>query len=181
MQQGLQIAEQLSRREDEAKIRHRLGLALWGHGDLEGAQSQLYSATELFENIRREAQISSDYKLSLFDLQTASYQALQRVLVALGRTDEALVVAERGRTRAFVDLLLERQQLDGGESWYASVDSTPVTKEQILDIVARQQAAVLYFSVAAGFLYSWLITPQHGMYQFCSGTYNWIPIIQIGV
>ena len=54
---------------------------------------------------------------------------LQRVLVALGRTDEALVVAERGRTRAFVDLLLERQQLDGGESWYASVDSTPVTKE----------------------------------------------------
>ena len=36
LQQGLQIAEQLSRREDEAKIRHRLGLALWGHGDLEG-------------------------------------------------------------------------------------------------------------------------------------------------
>ena len=88
---------------------------------------------------------------------------LQRVLVAVGRTDEALVVAERGRTRAFVDLLLERQQLDGGESWYASVDSTPVTKEQILEIVAKQQAAVLYFSVAAGFLYSWLITPQQGM------------------
>ena len=84
LQQGLQIAEQLSRREDEAKIRHRLGLALWGHGDLEGAQNQLYSATELFENIRREAQISSDYKLSLFDLQTASYQALQvRTLLVL--------------------------------------------------------------------------------------------------
>ncbi len=83
-------------------------------------------------------------------------------MVALGRTDEALVVAERGRTRAFVDLLLERQQLDGAESWYASVDSAPVTREQILDIVAKQQASVLYFSVAAGFLYSWLITPQHG-------------------
>ncbi len=77
LQQGLQIAEQLARKEDEAKIRHRLGLALWGHADLEAAQRQLYSATELFENIRREAQISSDYKLSLFDLQTASYQALQ--------------------------------------------------------------------------------------------------------
>ena len=77
LQQGLQIAEQLSRREDEAKIRHRLGLALWGHGDLEEAQRQLYRAAEFFESIRREAQISSDYKLSLFDLQTASYQALQ--------------------------------------------------------------------------------------------------------
>ncbi len=87
-------------------------------------------------------------------------------MVALGRTDEALVVAERGRTRAFVDLLLERQQLDGAESWYASVDSAPVTREQILDIVAKQHASVLYFSVAAGFLYSWLITPQHGKKNF---------------
>ncbi len=77
LQQGLHIAEQLNHKEDEAKIRHRLGLSLWGHGDMEEAQQQLYRATDLFENIRRELQTSSDYKLSLFDLQTASYQALQ--------------------------------------------------------------------------------------------------------
>ena len=81
LQQGLQMAEQLGRKEDEARIRHRLGLALWGHSDLEEAQYQLYKAAELFENIRREAQISSDYKLSLFDLQTASYQALQVTMI----------------------------------------------------------------------------------------------------
>ena len=77
LQQGLAIAEKQCRREDEAKIRHRLGLALWGHADLDSSQSQLYKAVELFESIRREAQISSDYRMSLFDLQTASYQALQ--------------------------------------------------------------------------------------------------------
>ena len=77
LRQGLQIAEQLSRREDEAKIRHRLGLALWADADLDEAQHQLYKAAELFESIRREAHVCSDYKLSLFDLQTASYQALQ--------------------------------------------------------------------------------------------------------
>ena len=77
LQQGLAIAELHGRREDEAKIRHRLGLALWGHADLDSSQQQLYKAVELFEMIRREAQISSDYRLSLFDLQTASYQALQ--------------------------------------------------------------------------------------------------------
>ena len=85
----------------------------------------------------------------------------QRVLVALGRTDEALVVAERGRTRAFVDFLLERQQLET-DSWYSGLDSTPVTREQILDIVSKQKAAVLYYSIAAGFLYSWLILPEKG-------------------
>lgn len=77
LRQGLQIAEQLGRREDEAKIRHRLGLALWADGKLEESQQQLYKAAELFELIRREANTCSDYKLSLFDLQTASYQALQ--------------------------------------------------------------------------------------------------------
>lgn len=42
LQQGLNIAEQVGQREDEAKIRHRLGLALWGHGELEDSQQQLY-------------------------------------------------------------------------------------------------------------------------------------------
>lgn len=47
---------------------------------------QLYRASALFETIRHEAQHSTDYKLSLFDLQTSCYQALQRVLVSLGKT-----------------------------------------------------------------------------------------------
>ena len=81
LQQGLQIAEQLGRREDEAKIRHRLGLSLWGAGNLTECQHQLYKAADLFEMIRRETQCSNDYKLSLFDLQTACYQALQVKLV----------------------------------------------------------------------------------------------------
>ncbi|CAM1313227.1 TTC28 (predicted) [Pycnogonum litorale] len=181
LQQGLQIAEQVGRREDEAKIRHRLGLALWGHGDLETAQQQLYRASDLFESIRRDARGSSEYKLSLFDLQTASYQALQRVLVSLGREDEALVVAERGRTRAFIDLLLERQAAsavkgsNGNASRFksrrlfnsVSVDcSSTVSLDHIVDVVNKQKACVLYFSIAAGYLYSWLIMPNKGIVNF---------------
>lgn len=172
LQQGLQIAEQLSRREDEAKIRHRLGLALWTHEDLEGAQQQLYRAADLLESIRRECRSSTDYKLSLFDLQTASYQALQRILVILGRHEEALVVAERSRTRAFVDLLLERQAngggvgVGGGAAASQMTDSAPTSLERFLDTVNRQKATVLYFSMAAGFLYSWLIVPNKGVVKF---------------
>ncbi|KAF8792165.1 tetratricopeptide repeat protein 28-like [Argiope bruennichi] len=162
LQQGLLIAEQLGRREDEARIRHRLGLALWGNDDLEGAQQQLYRATDLFETIRREARGTSDYKLSLFDLQTASYQALQRVLVGLGRYQEALVVAERGRTRAFVDLLLERQT----SSSHSILNFNPANVDQIYDIVSRQKATVLYYSIAAGYLYTWLIVPNKGIVKF---------------
>ncbi|XP_042904367.1 tetratricopeptide repeat protein 28 [Parasteatoda tepidariorum] len=168
LQQGLLIAEQLGRREDEARLRHRLGLALWGNDDLEGAQQQLYRATDLFESIRREARGTSDYKLSLFDLQTASYQALQRVLVGLGRYQEALVVAERGRTRAFVDLLLERQT----STSQSILNFNPANVEQIYDIVSRQKATVLYYSIAAGYLYTWLVVPNKGIVKFHESNIN---------
>ncbi|KAJ8260857.1 hypothetical protein COCON_G00165800 [Conger conger] len=170
LKESLRLAEQLARREDEAKIRHRLGLSLWASSNLEEAQHQqawrlgamegcggvwgLYRASALFETIRHEAQHSTDYKLSLFDLQTSSYQALQRVLVSLGHHDEALAVAERGRTRAFADLLVERQTGQQDSDPY-----TPVTVDHILDTVNGQRALVLYFSLAAGYLYSWLLAP----------------------
>lgn len=59
---------------------------------------QLYRASALFETIRHEAQLSTDYKLSLFDLQTSSYQALQRVLVSLGESSRCVRVRVRVRT-----------------------------------------------------------------------------------
>ncbi|XP_061732037.1 tetratricopeptide repeat protein 28 isoform X1 [Nerophis ophidion] len=161
LHEGLRLAEKLARREDEAKIRHRLGLSLWAAGNMEEAQHQLCRASVVFETIRRETQHSSDYKLSLFDLQTSSYQALQRVLVSLGRHQEALAIAERGRTRAFADLLVERQKGRQQSDPYA-----PVTVENILETVNSQRALVLYFSVAGGFLYSWLMSPGAGIIKF---------------
>nr|XP_033812169.1 tetratricopeptide repeat protein 28 isoform X2 [Geotrypetes seraphini] len=161
LQEGLRLAEQLCRREDEAKIRHRLGLSLWASGNLEESQHQLYRASALFETIRHEIQLSTDYKLSLFDLQTSSYQALQRVLVSLGHHDEALAVAERGRTRAFADLLVERQTGQQDSDPYS-----PVTIDQILEIVNGQRGLVLYYSLAAGYLYSWLLAPGAGILKF---------------
>uniref|UniRef100_A0A8D0GU31 Tetratricopeptide repeat protein 28 n=1 Tax=Sphenodon punctatus TaxID=8508 RepID=A0A8D0GU31_SPHPU len=161
LQEGLRLAEQLGRREDEAKIRHGLGLSLWASGNLEESQHQLYRASALFETIRHEVQLSTDYKLSLFDLQTSSYQALQRVLVSLGHHDEALAVAERGRTRAFADLLVERQTGQQDSDPYS-----PVTIDQVLETVNGQRGLVLYYSMAAGYLYSWLLAPGAGILKF---------------
>lgn len=81
--------------------------------------------------------------------------------MTLKRHEEALVVAERGRTRAFVDLLLERQT--GGDGMYGTVDNAPVTIDQILSTINRSKATVIYYSIAAGYLYSWLLVPERGM------------------
>ncbi|CAB1318257.1 unnamed protein product, partial [Coregonus sp. 'balchen'] len=105
LQEGLRLAEQCGRREEEARIRHRLGLSLWASSNLEEAQHQLYRASALFESIRHY--------------------------------DEALAVAERGRTRAFADLLVERQQghqpLTSDPYTPTPDPYSPVTVEHILN------------------------------------------------
>lgn len=180
LQQGLQISEALNLREEESRIRHRLGLALWNSGDLEGTHAHMERAASLLEAVRREARGSQEYRLSLFDLQTACYQVLQRVLVSMGRSGEALLVAERGRTRAFVDLLLERQgaatsdaETRGSHGRVALFDdSLPTTIEQVVEIVDKQKASVLYYSLAFGYLYCWLIVPGKGVVAFHQAALN---------
>lgn len=87
------------------------------------------------------------------------------MLVTVDSHEEALVVAERACTRAFIDLLLERQSgvLPGllGERRH---DLQPITLDQVLGIVSQQKNIVLSYSIAAGFLYTWLITPKDGKY-----------------
>lgn len=58
---GLRLAEQLGRREDEAKIRHGLGLSLWASGNLEEAQHQVSSGVSFQKHGRpRDCYPSSD-------------------------------------------------------------------------------------------------------------------------
>lgn len=81
-----------------------------------------------------------------------------------GRHDEALAIAERGRTRAFADLLVERQR--GSRQAVSAHPYIPVTVEDILEMVNSQKAMILYYSLAGGFLYSWLICPGTGIMKF---------------
>lgn len=90
-----------------------------------------------------------------------SHGLLSLFLCLPGHHDEALAVAERGRTRAFADLLVERQTGQQDSDPYS-----PVTIDQILEMVNGQRGLVLYYSLAAGYLYSWLLAPGAGKISF---------------
>jgi len=57
---------------------------------------------------------------------------------------------------------MERQA--GSDGFYGNhvTDPPPITTDQITSIVQKQKSNVLYFSVASGFLYGWLMTPREG-------------------
>ena len=185
LQQGLTAAESSNvtpsvrkkLEEDEARIRHRLGLVLWQTGqDLDEARQHLDQSATILETIRRQPKHSTE-KLDLYDLQTECYELLQRILVTLERENEALIIAERARTRAFIDLLYDRKANSGkvNQSNNNTANSTkkhsiepcsPSSVAEVVNLVNRQKASVLYYSIAAGFLYSWLIVPTKGIVKF---------------
>lgn len=84
---------------------------------------------------------------------------MQRVLVGLNKKEEALLTAERGRTRAFVDLMVERQTPQRG---LRMDDNILNSVDQLIEVVNRQKASVLYYSMAGGYLYAWCIAPNKG-------------------
>lgn len=77
------------------------------------------------------------------------------MLVQLNRCEEALLVTEKYRIRAKTSI----HNIRGKPSPdYYKINSI----ENILDIVNKQKASVLYYSIASGYLFSWLIVPNKG-------------------
>ncbi|CAB3246278.1 unnamed protein product [Arctia plantaginis] len=175
LRQALAATEGLADADEEARVRHRLGFALWASGELEEAKEQLQAALTLLEtghDKHRDKKIAALY--------TSTQHALQRVLVELGRHPEALVVAERGRCRSLDTVsekppgALNQANLELHATQRSSEETTkerpepwsPSTVEQVLEVVNKQKAPVLYYSLAAGRLYAWLLQPHKGILRF---------------
>uniref|UniRef100_A0A1B0CKC6 Putative g-alpha gtpase interaction protein n=1 Tax=Lutzomyia longipalpis TaxID=7200 RepID=A0A1B0CKC6_LUTLO len=163
LRQGLAIAQSLSKSEEEAKIRHQLGIALRATGDNDNARGQLESAAQILEAVRAE-QRSPEARNHLFDLQTSCYHALQQILVTLGRTEEALVAAERCRARTTPDATVTTLTSKKGSNLACS--------ENIFDTVNRSKCSVIYFSLAGDELYTWFLQPQKRIVRFNSAKVN---------
>ncbi|EDV39725.2 uncharacterized protein Dana_GF10164 [Drosophila ananassae] len=154
LRQGLASAQSMGKSEEEAKIRHQLGLALRSSGDTEGARLQLETAAQLLESVRQE-QRSPETRVALYDLQTSCYHLLQQLLVALNRNEDALVAAERCKARG------------GAESLTGENGKTQLAdSEAIQEVVNRGRMPVLYYSLAGEQLFAWLLQPQTGIVRF---------------
>ncbi|MDF5714582.1 MAG: CHAT domain-containing tetratricopeptide repeat protein [Rhizonema sp. NSF051] len=108
-QQSLVIARKISDRLGEGVSLNNLGLAFYKSGNLAVAEKSLYEAIKIWEALRNtKFQLQDLSKVSLFDTQKNTYTLLQQVLVAQNKNNTALEISERGRARAFVELLASR-------------------------------------------------------------------------
>lgn len=101
---ALEAARAMVLREVEWRALHGLGLLERSGGRLEAARGVLAEAVEVVEEVRAEIRLEQLRDGFLTD-KMAVYEALVGVLVALGQPAGAFEVAERSRSRNFIDLL----------------------------------------------------------------------------
>ncbi len=133
------------------------GKVLEQQGKLEDAENELRTAIGFYEFNRTG--LSDKNKVLLAETQAKTYQLLQKVLVLQNRTDEALVIAEQGRSRAFAELLATR------------LSKTPIPEiekatkspnlDQIRSIAKTQNATLVEYSIIdQKQIYIWVIKPN---------------------
>ena len=126
-----------------------LGVTHLDSGNPKAAEQDLRQAIAVDESIRKDLGNNDAFKISIFETQASSYRLLQQALVAQNRKLDALLIAERGRTQALIELVAGRLGLS----------STPVglSIEQIQHVAQQQNATLVEYSIVGDELYIWVI------------------------
>jgi CHAT domain-containing protein len=137
--EALAIFKQVGDKASEARTLRYIGSAFYQSGKFAEAEKTLRDGMEVLETLRTK--LSDANKISIFETQTATYRLLQQVLIAQNKTNEALEISERGRSRAFVELLTSRLSTKNSDQ----TAELPVAKPTIslLQKIAKQQNATL--------------------------------------
>ncbi|MBD2353120.1 tetratricopeptide repeat protein [Tolypothrix sp. FACHB-123] len=142
-QQRLAIAREIKDKLGEGQSLNNLGVAFYKQGNKSAAEKTLYEGIKVYESLRGK-NLADTNKVSLFDTQRSTYRILQQVLIAQNKTDAALEIAERGRARAFVELLASRVSTNNKQA-----DKSPQapTIAEIKQIAKQQNATLVQYSI----------------------------------
>nr|WP_313933794.1 tetratricopeptide repeat protein [Calothrix sp. FACHB-168] len=141
LQQKLAIAREIKDRQSEGNVLNNLGASYYKQGNLTLAESTLFEGIKVLESLRGQ-ELKDSEKVSIFEQQSRTYRTLQKVLIAQNKTEAALEIAERGRGRAFVDLLASRLSANSKEQF-----PTPPNIKEIKQIAKLQNATLVQYSV----------------------------------
>jgi CHAT domain-containing protein/Tfp pilus assembly protein PilF len=109
-------------------------------GDLEKAIASLETGIQSLESLRPG--LTDEQKVAIFDTQAYAYELYQKALVEAGDYEKALIVSERGRSRAFIQQLAKRITPEQD-----SESIQPPTIAEIETIAKTTQATLVEYSI----------------------------------
>lgn len=140
-QQWLALAREIKNPFGESNALNNLGQTYYKQGKLTLAENTLMESIKVNESLRGR-KLKDIEKISFFDTQTKNYRNLQQVLIAQNKTDAALETSERGRGRAFVELLASRLSNNSQEKF-----PTPPNITEIKQTAKLQNATLVQYSI----------------------------------
>jgi CHAT domain-containing protein len=146
-QQSLAIAQEIGDKNGEGQSLNNLGATLLKSGSLTQSEKILHAGIETWEALRERLGNNDAYKVSIFEQQARTYRILQEVLIAQNNPNAALEIAERGRARAFAELLARRNTTTSDSANSANSSITPPTIEQLRQIAKQQNATLVEYSI----------------------------------
>lgn len=155
-EQALAWARKNGDRTGIAKALTGLGETFLKSGNIPQAIQSLQEGTSVFESLRPG--LRDEQKVTIFETQAYAYGLLQTALVAKKDYAGALVASERGRARAFVELLAKRASPVATENEIA-----PLTIKQIQATAAHYQATLVSYSIIDDDLYIWVMNPKENL------------------
>lgn len=145
--QYFRYASSRSNRREEGIAKINAAAVRFQSGNLEVAAKNLREAIETWESLRSRLGNNDSFKVSIFETQNAPYSNLQSVLVAQNQPEAALEISERGRARAFAELLARRlSALSPRKETPRSQLASP-TIAQIKQIAQSRRATLVEYSI----------------------------------
>jgi CHAT domain-containing protein/Tfp pilus assembly protein PilF len=141
LEQALVINKQVGDKAQEGITLNNIGYVYNRLGQSPDAEKTLMAAIAVLESLRPG--LTDIDKISIFETQANSYRLLQQALVAQNKTNTALEIAERGRARAFVELLASRQSSNPNTQQTVK----PLDLQQIQQIAREQNATLVEYSI----------------------------------
>lgn len=141
LQQALGLIQPLGDRRSAGFIHLLLGKVQLAANQPKAAETSLQKGIQTWETIRADLGTNDANKISLFDQQERAYRLLQLAQLAQNRPEVALETAERGRARAFVELLAGRLTATP----QASIAAPNI--EQIRRIAQTQNATLVEYAI----------------------------------
>ena len=142
---AVENAAQADYARGEILARIQLGVLLSRQGKFTGAVTSLEPVLPLLEAELAGTATDDLLQLGVLDAQQDAYLCLQYALTRLGRHADALAIAERGRARAFANMLRRHSQ---------SRDANPLTGAQLLHALQQQPLTRIAYTLLPTYLLS---------------------------
>ena len=137
--QALAIHKEVGDKAAQGITLTNISNSLSASGSFAEATNKLLSSIEVLESLRPG--LSDNDKVAVFETQAQTYRSLQQALIAQNQTEKALEISERGRARAFVELLAQR---------LSTQSIAPLKIEQIKKIAKTHNSTIVEYSIIKG-------------------------------